>query len=149
MTIDARIQVTICAPYASGDVRGKEGQALNHVRKIVDKFYKDEERRESGAAGAAEGIEASSSGQSSPHSQVLSTRFITRHPSPRTRFITRHPYPRPDPLTTLLFGDRRMRRKVPEIRDQAYINYLHNGWATRHPTPQNIFSNLTLRLCCP
>jgi len=57
-------QVTICAPYASGDVRGKEGQALNHVRKIVDKFYKDEERRESGAAGAAEGIEASSSGSS-------------------------------------------------------------------------------------
>jgi len=57
-------QVTICPPYASGDVRGKEGQALNHVRKIVDKFYKDEERRESGAASAAEGLEASSSGSS-------------------------------------------------------------------------------------
>lgn len=56
-------QVTIPPPYTSGDVRGKEGQALNHVRKIVDKFYKDEEKRESGAT-AAEGIEASSSGSS-------------------------------------------------------------------------------------
>merc|ERR1719295_2041138 len=56
-------QVTIHPPYTSGDVRGKEGQALNHVRKIVDKFYKDEEKRESGAT-AAEGIEASSSGSS-------------------------------------------------------------------------------------
>jgi len=56
-------QVTISPPYTSGDVRGKEGQALNHVRKIVDKFYKDEEKRVSGAA-AADGNEGTSSGSS-------------------------------------------------------------------------------------
>ena len=53
------LQVTIHPPYTSGDVRGKEGQALNHVRKIVDKFYKDEEKRESGAT-SVEGNDASS-----------------------------------------------------------------------------------------
>lgn len=55
-------QVTISPPYTSADVRGKEGQALNHVRKIVEKFYKDEERRESGAT--ADGAEGSSTGSS-------------------------------------------------------------------------------------
>ena len=54
--------MTISPPYTSADVRGKEGQALNHVRKIVDKFYKDEEKRESGAS-AADGIEGTSSGE--------------------------------------------------------------------------------------
>ena len=48
-------QVTISPPYLSADVRGKEGQALNHVRKIVDKFHKDEEKRESGSADAGDG----------------------------------------------------------------------------------------------
>merc|ERR1712176_415687 len=52
-------QVTISPPYSISDVRGKEGQALNHVRKIVDKFHKDEEKRESGAA-SVEGNDASS-----------------------------------------------------------------------------------------
>ena len=55
-------QVTISPPYTSGDVRGKEGQALNHVKKIVDKFYKDEEKRESGG-GASEAGEGPSSGE--------------------------------------------------------------------------------------
>jgi len=56
-------QVTISPPYTSGDVRGKEGQALNHVKKIVDKFYKDEEKREAGG-GASEAGEGPSSGSS-------------------------------------------------------------------------------------
>jgi len=54
-------QVTISPPYLSADVRGKEGQALNHVRKIVDKFHKDEEKRESGSADAGDGSHSGSS----------------------------------------------------------------------------------------
>jgi len=69
-------QVTIHPPYTSGDVRGKEGQALNHVRKIVDKFYKDEEKRESGAT-AVEGNDASSGSSESSKSNTPTPPSIT------------------------------------------------------------------------
>jgi len=71
-------QVTISPPYSSSDVRGKEGQALNHVRKIVEKFHKDEEKRESGShSGSSESSKsntptppATTVGSSSSHSYM-------------------------------------------------------------------------------
>jgi len=57
-------QVTIAPPYGTTDVRGKEGQALNHVRKVVDKFYRDQEKREAAAAGGNEAGASSSAGSS-------------------------------------------------------------------------------------
>ncbi|ELU10334.1 hypothetical protein CAPTEDRAFT_176694 [Capitella teleta] len=43
--------VTIKPPYEVGNCSGKEGDnTLTHVRKIVDKFYRDQESRESPAS---------------------------------------------------------------------------------------------------
>jgi len=65
--------IFISPPYGLEGVRG-HGPAFNHVRKIVEKFYRDEERRDGG-----DSADGSSAGSSESSKSNTPTPFLPPH----------------------------------------------------------------------